>query len=265
MTAAPPALRRMALAVAVLYDVDLYPVERGLVLTGPPEVMIDWKSVAEVLDATRSVTDTSERHQLDGLAHWLRARRAVAAKAQLVVFGAPLRHPDHPGRAWIRERIPGGALSLGFGYVTAEGSVTSVPAGVLEHAGIHLAGAWRSARTALEELGELAARRDRRHIDGAILPWGSADVVTLLGARTLRSELASGEGDGLAALIVPLRTRGWRASRVSDPAYGPALAAAMPLQERGFERPLLVTAEELTEVRAGGDPMRGLRADYETG
>jgi hypothetical protein len=68
------------------------------------------------------------------------------------------------------------------------------------------------------------------------------------------------EGDGgMIGLIVPLRTRGWRATYVSDPAFGPALAAAMPEVERGFARPLLITAEEISEVRAGGDPSRLLR------
>ena len=37
----------------------------------------------------------------------------------------------------------------------------------------------------------------------------------------------------------------------------------MAPEERGFERPLLVTEEELTEVRAGGDPTRLLRKDAE--
>jgi hypothetical protein len=37
----------------------------------------------------------------------------------------------------------------------------------------------------------------------------------------------------------------------------------MPEVERGFNRPLLVTAEEISEVRAGGDPMRTLRTDDE--
>jgi hypothetical protein len=132
---------------------------------------------------------------------------------------------------------------------------------VLEHAGINHEEAWSHARAELEGQGFLAAVRDRRHQRAALLPVGDTDVVTLLGAASLRRELAAGEGDGLAALIVPLRTRGWRATAISDPAYGPALAAAMPAEERGFDRPLLVTAEEVSEVRPGGDPSRALRGD----
>jgi hypothetical protein len=154
---------------------------------------------------------------------------------------------SHAPPDWSRESVPGGALCLGFGYGDQR---TPVPGGVLEHAGIDAAIAWRSVRADLERIGELAAGFDRRHRDGALRPVGGADVVTLLGARSLRSELAAGQGDGMVALVVPLRSRGWRATARSDPMYGQALAAAMPADERGFEHPLLVTSEELSEVAA---------------
>lgn len=275
MASAPPSLRRLALAVAVLYDVDLFPQDAGLVLTGRREIRVEWGTVAAVVGAARErhtrdpdarehdgperealKRDDQERSQLDALAGWLRARREVECGTQLVALGFPVRHPDHPGRSWVREVIPGDALSLGFGYGAGH---LPVPAGVLEHAGADCGAAWSGARDALDRLGELAAQRDRRQLRAAIVPLGGADVVTLLGAAGLRRELAAGEGDGMAAMIVPLRTRGWRAAFVSDPAYGPALAAAMPARERGFDRPLLVTAHEISEVRAGGDPMRLLR------
>jgi hypothetical protein len=79
-------------------------------------------------------------------------------------------------------------------------------------------------------------------------------VVTLLGARSLRVEVA-GRG-GLGAAIVPMRRRGWTRLALVDPAFGPAAAAATEPADRGFDRPLLVTADELTLVREGGDPLR---------
>ena len=88
--------------------------------------------------------------------------------------------------------------------------------------------AWQRARAELERLGTLAAERERRQLRRAIMPFGSADVVTLLGSANLRRELVAREGGGMIALIVPLRTRGWKATYASDPAFGPALAAAMP-------------------------------------
>lgn len=257
MPPASPALRRLALAVAVLHDVDLVPGPSGVVLTGSPEVHVEWTTVAAVTGAARRRVGT-EQAELDALAGWLIARRDISAGAALAVRGIPIQHSDHPGLSWIREVVRGDALSLGFGYGEKN---LPVPDGVLEHAGIDIAAAWVQVRADLEELGAQAVIRDKRHIAATLLPLGSADVCTLLGSVNLRRELAAMERDGLAALIVPLRTRGWRANSVSDPAYGPALAAAMSPEERGFVRPLLVTAEELSEVRAGGDPMRGLRKD----
>jgi hypothetical protein len=262
VTAASPGLRRMALAVAVLYDVDLLPRDSGLLLTGAADLQVEWPVIATVVEeAQRPGQRVSERAEMAALARWLIARRELALGAKLCVRGIPVQHTDHPGLRWIREVIAGDALSLGFGYGPQS---LPLPAGVLEHTGRDAAATWSQARLELEELGTLAALRDKRRSQEAIRPLGGADVVTLLGARALRRELAAGEGDGLAALIVPLRTRGWRARSISDPAYGPALAAAMPAEDRGFERPLLVTADEISEVRGGGDPMRLIRDDTHT-
>jgi hypothetical protein len=54
-------------------------------------------------------------------------------------------------------------------------------------------------------------------------------------------------------VVVPMRTRGWVEISRIDPAFGPAAAAATDAVDRGFARPLLVTADELTMVRPGGD------------
>jgi hypothetical protein len=266
---APPVLRRLALAVSVLYDVDLVPESGGLTLTGAQDVAVSWETLSDVVDRAdrRSLAahrEPGERSRLDALAAWLLACRAVAAlphdDPQFVALGIPADHESHPGAEWVRETVPGNALCLGFGYGPEH---TPLPAGVLEHAGIDPAPVWKHVRAELERLGGLAAERDRRQHKRAIVPLGSADVVTLLGSAALRRELAKAEGDGMVALIVPLRNRGWRAQHASDPAFGPALAAAMPELERGFARPLLVTAEEISEVRAGGDPMRFLSNDDE--
>lgn len=239
---------------------------------GRPDIRIAWATVTAVVASARRTRDEpdvrAERREIAILADWLAARRALAAitSARLddhvAALGMPMHHVSHPGPDWIRRRVPGGALTLGFGY-GEPADRRPLPAGVLEHAGLDGAAAWPGAMSRLEELGAEAALRDRRHRDRPLTPMAGADVVTLLGSRSLRRELVAGENDGLAALIVPLRTRGWRANSVSDPAYGPALAAAMPADERGFDRPLLVTADEVTEVRPGGNPMRLLRG-YDT-
>ena len=52
----------------------------------------------------------------------------------------------------------------------------------------------------------------------------------------------------------PMRRRGWTRLALIDPAFGPAAAAATRVEERGFARPLLLTADELTQAAEGGRP-----------
>jgi hypothetical protein len=84
-------------------------------------------------------------------------------------------------------------------------------------------------------------------------PLGDADVVTLLGSRTLRAALAEASG-GMAAVVVPMRRRGWTRIALVDPAFGPAAAAATSAADRGFPRPLLLTTDEVAVVPEGGRP-----------
>jgi hypothetical protein len=105
----------------------------------------------------------------------------------------------------------------------------------------------------LERLGGLAADRLRLDSKGVLRPLGDADVLTLLGSRSLRAALAA-EAGGMAAVIAPMRRRGWTKIALVDPAFGPAAAAATGAAERGFVRPLLLTADEVTIVPEGGRP-----------
>jgi hypothetical protein len=131
---------------------------------------------------------------------------------------------------------------------------------VLEDAGVDADALWPLAFARLEELGALAVARHRRLPRDPLRPIAEADVVTLLGSTALRAELAREAGTGLAALVVPMRNRGWVSSAVIDPAFGPTAAAATSDEARGFARPLLVTAEEVVQVPEGGHPLRYLGA-----
>jgi hypothetical protein len=102
-------------------------------------------------------------------------------------------------------------------------------------------------------MGELAVTRLRRDGTGVITPMGGCDVVTLLGSRALRTYLAEGDGTGLRALAVPMRTRGWFDLARIDPAFVSAAAAATDEVDRGFARPLLITRDEVTTTRQSGD------------
>src|SRR4051812_50111744 len=75
-----PELRRCALAVAVLHDLDVLPAIDGIVLTGTPTVEVTWAECRRALGGVEPETDDG-RHRL---ARWLLLRR------------------------WLPERPPGG-------------------------------------------------------------------------------------------------------------------------------------------------------------
>jgi hypothetical protein len=84
---------------------------------------------------------------------------------------------------------------------------------------------------------------------------GDSDVATLLGSASFRAGLVADEPAGMRAAAVPTRNRGWLDLSRIDPAFARAAASLADPVERGFERPLLVTAEEVALARDGGDPV----------
>ena len=257
----PPSLvdlRQGVLAVSVLHDVDVEPATLGVTLPGAPDVWISWSECRRALAGHDPRSGTGRAR----LASWLLARRWCAdlgpegLALALRPVGLPLEHALHPGLDWVRERVLGDALDLGFGAVGLDPSdpdrVVLVPVTALDSAGIDAEVAWVGARRLLEELGSLAAERVARDPKGQLRPYGGCDAVTLLGARSLRSSISGSTGMGVA--VVPMRSRGWTRLALIDPAFGPAAAAATPAEERGFARPLLVTPDELTLAPEGGRP-----------
>ncbi len=247
------------LAVSVLHDVDLEPGTDGVRLTGSPEVWISWAECRRALAGHEPESSTGRRRLTD----WLLARRWCAdlpgetLELLLRPVGLPVEHVLHPGLDWVRERVLGDALDLGFGAVSIDPAdpdrVVPIPLTALDHAGIDAEIAWTAARRLLEGLGGLAAQRVARHPRGHLRPYGDCDALTLLGARSLRASLAAAAG-GMGAAVVPMRRRGWTKLALIDPAFGPAAAAATHAEDRGFPRPLLITADELTLAADGGRP-----------
>ena len=254
-------LRRGALAVSVLHDLDVEPAPLGVTLTGEPPVWISW---GECRDALSGEDPESPAGRLR-LAAWVLARRWAAdagpqtLEQSLRPVGLPVDHVVHPGPGWARERVLGGVLELGFGAVGLDPEdpdrVVLLPVTALESAGLDPDRAWTAVRARLEELGRLAAERVLRDPKGQLRTFGDADAVTLLGARALRTALAA-EAGGLVAAVVPMRRLGWTKLALIDPAFGPAAAAASAAADRGFPRPLLLTADEVTIVPEGGSPQR---------
>lgn len=247
----------------MLHDVDVDPGTHGVRLPGEPCVQVRWAECRRAL-AGHDPESAAGRQRLAG---WLLARRwaadlvgragRTALEPALRPVGLPVDHRLHPGLDWVRVRVMGDALDLGLGGVGLDPAdpdrVVLLPTSVLDAAGIDPAVAWIGAERELERLGALAAERLALDPKGQLRPLGDADVVTLLGARSLRTALAAAAG-GMAAVVAPMRRRGWTRLALIDPAFGPAAAAATPAADRGFVRPLLVTPDELALVPEGGRP-----------
>lgn len=269
------ALRRTALAVAVLHDVDLLPGDDGVVLPGA-DLLVPWAECRAALGQSEPESDLARLRLRQHLQARSRAAglSAAALAPLLVPAGLPVGHALHPGPGWVREHVLGGALDLGLAAVglpdpsparrhpaarsaraTDETpSAVLLPPAVLADAGLDGEGVWPAVRARLEALGSGAAERLRADARGLLRPHGPCDAVTLLGARALRRELAG--PDGLGAAVVPMRRRGWTRLALVDPAFGPAAAAATAPEDRGFDRPVLVTADEVVLAREGGDARR---------
>ncbi len=262
-------LRRGALAVSVLHDLDVEPAPLGVTLTGEPAVWVSWGECREALLGDDPESSAGRVR----LAAWLLARRWAAdagpdaLRRGLRPVGLPVGHAVHPGPGWVRERVLGGVLDLGLGAVDLDPEdpdrVVLLPPPALEAAGLEPAAAWAPVRVRLEELGALAAERVRLDPKGQLRPFGGADAVTLLGARSLRQALARDTG-GLVSAAVPMRRLGWTRLALVDPAFAPAAAAASLAADRGFARPLLLTADEVTMVPEGGNPSQLLLRDAGT-
>lgn len=259
------ALRRGVLGVSVLHDLDIAPAPLGVTLTGTPTVWVSWGECRRALAGL----DPESPEGRERLAPWLLARRWAADLVvedlleRLRPVGLPVGHVLHPGLDWVRTRVLGGALDLGLGAVGLDpadsDAVVLLPQPLLDGCGIDAELAWPDSAAYLERMGELATERLRLDVKGQLRPVGNCDVLTLLGAATLRSAIAAAAG-GMGAAVVPMRRRGWTRLALIDPAFGAAAAAATAPAKRGFPRPVLVTADELVLVAAGGTPNVVLRS-----
>ena len=247
--------------MSVLHDVDLETSAFGMTLTRAPQVWLPWRECRHALAGASPETPAGRER----LATWVLARRWAADAGRdalleaLRPVGLPFDHVLHPGLDWVRERVPGAVLDLGLGAVGLDPQdadrVVLLPVPALDDLGMDLGEAWQVAQTRLEAMGALAAERARLDPRGQLRPFGDCDAVTLLGARSLRTALAAAAG-GMAAAVVPMRRLGWTRLALIDPAFGPAAAAASHAADRGFARPLLLTADEVTLVPEGGSPER---------
>ena len=191
---------------------------------------------------------------------WLRLRRWIADLPVELLFenaralGLPTGHALNPGRGWVREQVLGDALVLGLAVLGLDPGRPDdpqvVPASIWRSARINPTILWDHCRPHLERMGELAAIRWARDGSNILRPMGGCDVVTLLGSRTLRAALVR-DAAGMRPVVAPMRNRGWTVLSRLDPAFAPAAAEATDPHERGFRRPVLVTADEVVLAAEG--------------
>ncbi len=279
------ALRRAVLAVTLLDRGTLSEVETldiGVLIPRGPDawpLCVPWGEL--VLAAGETSDDLPAESLQRRVARWMRLRLHIealfgtadsrdAAHSKVLSLvrprGVPVGHPAHPGAAWPRARVLGGALDVGFalrgldddGRPDPERSGL-LPHGVLSAAGIDVASACARADRYLADMAELAAERLLRDTSAVLRPLGDADIPTLLASQRFREVLL--DGQGMRSAAIPTLRRGWLDLGRLDPAFVPAAAALTDPDERGFPRPVLITADEVTLVRAGGDIVRQALAD----
>jgi hypothetical protein len=263
----PPELRRCALAVAVLHDLDVLPAIDGIVLPGTPLVEISWTECRRALGGVEPESDDGRYR----LARWLKLRRWLADRPvedlaeRARPYGACVESPMHPGLDWVRRRVLGDALDLGFGFVGLDphnpDQVLPVPQRLLEASAVEPDAWWPTAVVYLERMGRMAAERMHRLPEAPLRPMGDCDVVTLLGSMTLRAAMVEQVPDGMRTVAVPMRSRGWLDLNRVDPAFSAAAARLTSPDERGFSRPLLVTREEVALAPEGGDVLKAVVED----
>jgi len=248
-----PALRRGVLAVSLLHDVPVEPTGSGVRVGHSWDDREDWAPVAwaELAAALSGANPESNAGRMR-LRDWLRARAYLASVPvtvdddRLVPLALPTGHVLHPGERWPVERVLGGVLDVGPGLRPDDGGLavplqpSAVPPGRPPVDAL-----WPALRDDLTRMAALAVERLERGGQGVLRPFGGCDVLTLLSARGLREHLAAGDGTGMRAVAVPMRSRGWFDLRRIDPAFVGAAATATAAEQRGVPVPLLVTADEV--------------------
>jgi hypothetical protein len=241
----------------VLDDIDMVPLDDGVLLTGAEPVEVTWREMRRALAGADLEGDIARLR----IRAYLTGRRIAAdcrpdeLRVRARPVGLPVDHPLHPGLDWVRQRVLGGAIDLGFGFVGVGADpdeVVIIPQGGLDAAGIDPTPWWPVALGYLERIGAVAAERLAEI--PMLRPIGDCDVVTLLASRTFRTALCAQDGTGMRAAAVPMRRRGWLDLSRIDPAFTIAAAAATDESARGFSRPLLVTVEEVALSASGGRP-----------
>ncbi len=170
----------------------------------------------------------------------------------------PADHSLHPGSSWLVSRPLGDSTHYGLALrgfnddgVTDSDSAGLLPVKLLEYANVPTDSAIARASQYVDDMAELAVDRHRRDPSAVMRSLGDADVPTLLTSPLYRRTLL--DGQGMRSAAVPCRHRGWLDLGRLDPAFAVSAAELTEPDERGYTRPILITADEITMVKPGGN------------
>lgn len=275
-------LRRAVLAFSLREPgplADLTVSDHGVGLPGG--IHLSWAEIRRAgIDPGNAARSDAESSVQRRVGRWLRLRQEVgtlltrhgpaAVRARVRPLALPPDHAVHPGWTWPVRQVLGGALDVGLGLrgVDDDGraapeAVGVLPAELLRAAGVDLSEQYDAAERYLEDMAALAAERMLRSRRTPLRPLGDCDVLTLLASPTFRRAIVTDRPGvvGLRSAAVPARRLGWLDLGRVDPAFALSAAWLTEPDERGFLRPLLVTADEVVQVREGGTPTRFALSD----
>jgi len=270
---APLQLRREVLAVMLLDDgvlANLDLDDDGVYAPpGDADVFMDWAELATAADADTAMQSPPAIRRR--IARWMRLRIMLAQwaatlgdeYAQHVTSrvrprALPADHGLHPGTSWVIDRPLGGSTHFGLalrGY-TDDGIPDSecaglLPARLLDYAKVPSQPAISRAKQYVHDMAELAVDRHRHDPSAVMRSLGDADVPTLLTSPLYRHTVL--DGQGMRSAAVPIRHRGWLDLGRLDPAFAVSAAELTDPDDRGYTRPILITADEITMVKPGGN------------
>ena len=245
------------------------------------ELVVSWEECALAADLSADMEASPQTRRR--LARWIKLRAQFHTWAEqkqneyvrYVVSlirprALPIDHGLHPGRAWVVRPILGGCTHSGLalrGFTDdAEPDADFaglLPVELLTFAGIPQEAAIERADQYVHDMAQLAVDRHRHDPSATLRSLGDADVPTLLTSHLYRSTIL--DGQGMRSAAVPTRHRGWLDLGRLDPAFAVSAAELTEPDERGYSRPVLITADEITMVKPGGniigqaldDPIRG--------
>ncbi|MCD5314214.1 hypothetical protein [Kineosporia babensis] len=252
--------------MSVLHDIDVVPSEQGVLVPDADGALVAWADIRQVV-GTADPEGATARHRVTIL---LRLHRMISElgdeaitcfREALRLIALPPGHVDNLGADWVIQRLPGGALELGYGVyglLDEPDRCVPLPPSVAARVAVRGHESWAAMREYTERMGALAAARlNRDGREGVIRPVGGCDVLSLLTSRTLRKHLAEGDGVGMRAVASPTRQRAWYDLRHIDPGFVQTAWHLTDEADRGLEIPLLVTVDEVAVPRQSAQRGKG--------